>query len=123
MVDPTSSSHAPLAQFPHLPNQNTTPMSHDNANPLNYKLLLKNKLSKDITPIEIKAVEFVDGEPVVRWLEAEVTRMNIIENLQYAVVGKFSYGWPNMDELRNLIPQQCGTKEDFQIGYLQTDTF
>ncbi|KAH0639621.1 hypothetical protein KY285_036207 [Solanum tuberosum] len=123
MVDPASSSHAPLAQFPPLPNQNTTPMSHDNANPLNYKLLLKNKLSKDITPIEIKVVEFMDGEPVVRWLEAEVTRMHIIENLQYAVVGKFSYGWPNMDELRNLILQQCGTKEDCQIGYLQTDTF
>jgi len=27
MVDPASSSHAPLAQFPPLPNQNTTPTS------------------------------------------------------------------------------------------------
>ncbi|PHU04877.1 hypothetical protein BC332_25699 [Capsicum chinense] len=34
--------------------------------------------------------------------------MNIIENLQYAVVGKFSYGWQDIAELRELISKQCG---------------
>ncbi|KAG5606443.1 hypothetical protein H5410_027935 [Solanum commersonii] len=105
--------------LPNIKIINTTPASHDNANPLTDKLLRKNKLSKDIAPIEMKADEFVDGEPVVRWSEAEVIRMNTIENLQYAVVGKFYYGWPNMDELRKLIPQRCGTKRDCQIGYLR----
>uniref|UniRef100_M1B2P1 DUF4283 domain-containing protein n=1 Tax=Solanum tuberosum TaxID=4113 RepID=M1B2P1_SOLTU len=45
--------------------------------------------------------------------------MNIIENLQYAVVGKFSYEWPALEELRTLIPKQCGTKGDCQVGYLR----
>ncbi|KAK4737031.1 hypothetical protein R3W88_000728 [Solanum pinnatisectum] len=41
--------------------------------------------------------------------------MNTIENLQYAVVGKFSYGWPELDELRVQIPKQCNVKGDCQI--------
>lgn len=36
--------------------------------------------------------------------EAEVERMNMIEGLQYAVVGKFSFGWPDLNELRRIIP-------------------
>lgn len=30
--------------------------------------------------------------------------MNILENLQYVVIGKFSYGWPELDKLRTAIP-------------------
>ncbi|KAG5574131.1 hypothetical protein H5410_063897, partial [Solanum commersonii] len=47
---------------------------------------------------------FKEGK--VTWTEEEVTRMNIIENLQYVVIGKFSYGWPELDELRRTIPKQ-----------------
>lgn len=42
--------------------------------------------------------------------------MDVRENLQHVVVGKFSYGWPGLDELRSIIPTQCGTKGDCQIG-------
>ncbi|MCE3050918.1 hypothetical protein HAX54_048512 [Datura stramonium] len=31
--------------------------------------------------------------------------MDIIENLQHAIVGKFSYGWPELEELRTLHPK------------------
>ncbi|XP_059295557.1 uncharacterized protein LOC132048893 [Lycium ferocissimum] len=43
-----------------------------------------------------------DGKAVVRWTEEEVSRMNLIEELNYAVVGKFSHGWPDLEELRVL---------------------
>ncbi|KAG5611175.1 hypothetical protein H5410_022456 [Solanum commersonii] len=32
------------------------------------------------------------------------------------VVGKFSYGWPDLDELRIQIPKQCNVKGDCKIG-------
>ncbi|MCD7462247.1 hypothetical protein HAX54_048124 [Datura stramonium] len=60
----------------------------------------------------------IDGTPVVKWTKAKVTRMNIMENLQYAVVGKFSYRWPKIDELR-CVPTQCGIKGDCRIGVLR----
>ncbi|XP_060183215.1 uncharacterized protein LOC132613185 [Lycium barbarum] len=69
-----------------------------------------------IEPIPIKPVDIVDGEHVVEWTEVEVDRMNIIEKLQYAVIGKFSYGWLELEELRNRIPLQCGIKGDCRIG-------
>ncbi|KAG5576187.1 hypothetical protein H5410_056321 [Solanum commersonii] len=51
--------------------------------------------------------------------EEEVEKMNIMENLQLAVVGKFSYGWPELEELRIQIPKQCGIKGDCRIGLLR----
>ncbi|WMV08314.1 hypothetical protein MTR67_001699 [Solanum verrucosum] len=45
--------------------------------------------------------------------------MNIIENLQYAVIGKFSYGWPEIEELRIQIPRQRNVKGECKIGLLR----
>lgn len=53
------------------------------------------------------------------WTEDEVKRMNALENLQYAVIGKFSFGWPQLEELRKMIRAQCHIKGDFQIGLLR----
>lgn len=33
--------------------------------------------------------------------------MIIQENLEFAVIGKFSYGWQDIHELRKLIPKHC----------------
>ncbi|KAG5571800.1 hypothetical protein H5410_061566 [Solanum commersonii] len=44
--------------------------------------------------------------------------MNIIENLQYAVIGKISYGWSGIEELRIQIPKQCNVKEGCKVGLL-----
>ncbi|WMV48459.1 hypothetical protein MTR67_041844 [Solanum verrucosum] len=44
--------------------------------------------------------------------------MIIKENLAYAVVGKFSYGWPNIQDLRKIIPKQCELKNECNIGLL-----
>lgn len=42
------------------------------------------------------------------------------ENLQYAIVGKFSYDKPDIKELRWNIPGQCGIKSECMIGVLDT---
>ncbi|WMV08972.1 hypothetical protein MTR67_002357 [Solanum verrucosum] len=44
--------------------------------------------------------------------------MSVNEDLEYAVVGKFSYGWPNIQELWKIIPKQCELKGDVNIGLL-----
>jgi len=65
----------------------------------------------------------VDGVPHVKWMEEKVDRTNRIENLQYAVVGKLTYDWSDLEELRKSIPQQCGIKWDCQIDLFRSNTF
>ncbi|WMV28843.1 hypothetical protein MTR67_022228 [Solanum verrucosum] len=45
--------------------------------------------------------------------------MNVTENLQFAVIGKFSYGWPELDDLRVQIPKQLHIKGECTIGFLR----
>lgn len=45
--------------------------------------------------------------------------MNIIKNLQYAIVGKFSYGWPDIAELREQIPKYCVIKGESKIRFIR----
>ncbi|KAG5616346.1 hypothetical protein H5410_016170 [Solanum commersonii] len=58
----------------------------------------------------------VRGIPQIKWTEEEVDRMNQIEELQFAVVGKFTHEWSDLEELRRIIPQQCDIKGNCQIG-------
>lgn len=41
---------------------------------------------------------YLHGEPRVVWEEDEVTQMIANEQLKFAIVGKFSYGWPESIE-------------------------
>ncbi|KAG5575476.1 hypothetical protein H5410_055610 [Solanum commersonii] len=59
------------------------------------------------------------GVPRITWTEEEVDRMNVIENLQYGIIGKFSYGWPDLDDLRMQIPKQLKIIGDCSIGLLR----
>ncbi|WMV25600.1 hypothetical protein MTR67_018985 [Solanum verrucosum] len=67
----------------------------------------------------MKQIQYVEGVPRITWTEEEVNRMNVIENLQFAVIGKFSYGWPELDDLRVQIPKQLQIKGDCNIGLLR----
>ncbi|KAG5601056.1 hypothetical protein H5410_032426 [Solanum commersonii] len=69
-------------------------------------------------PIPMKLIVFLHGEPRVIWEEEEVEQMIIKENLEFVVVGKFSYGWPEIQELRKLIPNQCALKAECNVGVL-----
>ncbi|KAH0669203.1 hypothetical protein KY285_023362 [Solanum tuberosum] len=72
-----------------------------------------------IDPIPMKQLSYNNGTPRIVWTEEEVNRMNILEDLQYAVIGKFSYGWPELEELRTIIPRQCNIKGECKIGLLR----
>ncbi|WMV38519.1 hypothetical protein MTR67_031904 [Solanum verrucosum] len=63
-----------------------------------------------------KEITIVEGIPLIKWTEKEVNLMNQIERLQYAVIGKFTFDWADLDELRKIIPQQCRVKGSCQIG-------
>ncbi|KAH0717073.1 hypothetical protein KY285_013104 [Solanum tuberosum] len=69
-------------------------------------------------PIPLKQIAYLHGEPKIVWEEEEVNQMIINEDLQYAVVAKFSYGWPDIQDLRRLIPKQCELKGEVNIGLL-----
>ncbi|KAH0669464.1 hypothetical protein KY285_023626 [Solanum tuberosum] len=45
-------------------------------------------------PIPLKPISYLHEEPRIVWEEEEVEHMIIKENLEFAVIGKFSYGWP-----------------------------
>ncbi|WMV29405.1 hypothetical protein MTR67_022790 [Solanum verrucosum] len=72
----------------------------------------------NIKPVQLKPVTYLHGEPIVLWEQEEVNQMIINENLEYAVIGKFSYGWPDIQALRKLIPKQCELKGECKIGLL-----
>ncbi|KAG5630892.1 hypothetical protein H5410_002609 [Solanum commersonii] len=65
-----------------------------------------------------KKITYLNGEPRVIWEEEEVAQMIVNEDLEYAIVGKFSYGWLDIQELRKIIPKQCELKEDVNICLL-----
>lgn len=44
--------------------------------------------------------------------------MIIHENLEFAALGKFSYGWLDIQELQKIIPKLCEHKGDVTIGLL-----
>ncbi|KAF3685426.1 hypothetical protein FXO37_00637 [Capsicum annuum] len=85
--------------------------------PPSLKMIIKGKESQ-APVIPMKQLTYNDGIPRVTWTEEEVFNMNILEELQYAIVGKFSYGWPELDELRTQIPKQCHIKGECKIGLL-----
>ncbi|KAG5620331.1 hypothetical protein H5410_005549, partial [Solanum commersonii] len=60
-----------------------------------------------VKPVQMKPILYLHGESQVIWEQEEVNQMIVNENLEYAVIGKFSYGWPDIQELRTLIPKQC----------------
>ncbi|WMV15250.1 hypothetical protein MTR67_008635 [Solanum verrucosum] len=68
----------------------------------------------------MRPISYLHGEPRIVWDEEEVTHMIYKENLQYAVIWKFSYGMPEIKELRKIIPKQCELKGECNIELLGT---
>ncbi|KAH0708912.1 hypothetical protein KY284_010339 [Solanum tuberosum] len=102
---PIRTNSADITSFPKsigLSNDNSDTLQENYANALRN---LRNYPTKKVKPIPMKTITYPNGIPRVMWMEREVKRMNVIENLQYTIVGKFSYGWPELEELRMLIPK------------------
>ncbi|MCD7468800.1 hypothetical protein HAX54_007289 [Datura stramonium] len=66
----------------------------------------------NLPTIQFKCVTLLHGEPYLKISEAEVEAMDIIQNLQHAVVEIFSYDWPDLEELRAIILTQCSIRGD-----------
>lgn len=68
----------------------------------------------------MKPVSFLHGKPHFIWEEDEVNQMIINENLQFAVIEIFSYGWHDFQELKRIILKQCDLREECTIGLLNS---
>ncbi|KAH0761589.1 hypothetical protein KY290_017662 [Solanum tuberosum] len=119
---------ASSAQFPPLSNKIHTGQNAIPSSPFLNKFadIIKGHSSSgkeknvvEVQPIPMKKLNLIGGIPTISWSASEIQRMNILENLQYAVVGKFSYGAPDINEIRDLIPKQCGLSGSCQIGLLR----
>ncbi|KAH0669629.1 hypothetical protein KY285_023796 [Solanum tuberosum] len=51
---------------------------------------------QETKPLTLKPISYLHGEPRVLWEEEEIETMIIKEKLNFAVIGKFSYGWPEI---------------------------
>ncbi|WMV09222.1 hypothetical protein MTR67_002607, partial [Solanum verrucosum] len=67
--------------------------------------------------LPLKQIAYLHGEPHIIWKGEEVDNISN-ENLQYAVIGKFSYGWSDIQELRKLVTKQCELEGEVNIGLL-----
>lgn len=72
-----------------------------------------------MSSIPFRKPVFNNSVPPVTWIDDEIKIMSISKNLQYVVIGKFSYGWPNLDELRKTLSKQCNINEECQISLLR----
>lgn len=63
---------------------------HKNPKP-NYADILKQP-QPELKSIPMKPVVYLHGEPRVVWEEDEINQMIVNENLQFVVIGMFSYG-------------------------------
>lgn len=73
---------------------------------LSYAALLQPQTTKRIL-LPLKNITYLHEEPRLVWEEEEedeVTQMIVNEHLKYAIIGKFSYRWPDIHDLRRLIP-------------------
>lgn len=86
---------------------------------LNATMHVHYPTTNNIPHIPIKLITFLHRKTLVKWAEAEVNRMNIIEGLQYAVVGKFSYVWLELQELHRIIPLLCRIKGECNVGFFR----
>lgn len=88
--------------------------------PLQHSYLksLTSEVAKPSNSIPIKDLIYVHGEPTVLW-EEDMDNMIIQEDLQYAVIGKFAYGWPELEKIRRIFPIQCEIKVDGKVGFLR----
>ncbi|KAK4360118.1 hypothetical protein RND71_022347 [Anisodus tanguticus] len=72
------------------------------------------------TPSQVpfKPITYLHGEPTIIFNKEEIELMINQQDLRFAVVGKFSYGWPEISSLRTSIPKQCELKGEVRIGLL-----
>ncbi|KAH0699009.1 hypothetical protein KY284_013224 [Solanum tuberosum] len=108
-------------EFPPVPRHDKSGIqpTHIEPNLTQYAKILSPKPTTPLNPkVPPKPVIIIHGEPNITWKTSEVKSLIVQENLQYAIIGKFSYGKPEIQDLRRSIPGQCGIKSECTIGVL-----
>ncbi|KAK4728571.1 hypothetical protein R3W88_021559 [Solanum pinnatisectum] len=122
MAKTTTSGDIPPEEFPPLPmkgNIGTQPTVIEPKS-LHANILKPKPITPQISNVPPKPVVIIHGEPSVTWKTSEIKTLIAQENLQYAIIGKFSYGKPEIQELRKTLPGHCGIKSECTIGVLDT---
>ncbi|KAH0713321.1 hypothetical protein KY289_009280 [Solanum tuberosum] len=124
MAAGTTGGTFPPEEFPPLHGHDTIKpqkIGNGNQNIMQYAQILQPKpMNPPLPKVTPKPVVMLQGEPNITWKASEVRSLVIQENLQYAIIGKFSYGKPVIMELRKTIPGQCGIKSECTIGVLDS---
>lgn len=84
---------------------------------------IRKQLKLVSKPVIVKHIVYLHGEPHVVWEDEEVEQMIINENLQFTVIGKFSYGWYDFHDFKQIIAKQCNLKAECNIRVLGSRTF
>lgn len=87
-------------------------------NSKNFASLFKESCPQFVNRIPMRLITYLHGVPQIVWEEDEVFQMPYKKKLLYVVIGKFSYGTPEIKELQKIIPTQCELKGDYNIGVL-----
>ncbi|KAG5590811.1 hypothetical protein H5410_041325 [Solanum commersonii] len=122
MAKATTSGDIPPEEFPPLPmkgNIGTQPTIIEPKS-LYANILKPQPITPQISNIPPKPVIIIHGEPSVTWKTSEIKTLIAQDNLQYTIIGKFSYGKPEIQELRKTLPGHCGIKSECTIGVLDT---
>ncbi|KAH0765652.1 hypothetical protein KY285_001523 [Solanum tuberosum] len=96
--------------------QNTIDSTHK---PTYVAKLQANSSTRPISKTELKPIKFIHGEPTIEFTMDEVNEFSIEDGLHQAVILKFSYGKPNLHELRKILPKQLDIKGHCNIGQLE----
>nr|XP_009783436.1 PREDICTED: uncharacterized protein LOC104232043 [Nicotiana sylvestris] len=98
-------------------NQESVP-NHNTKQSYASHLLSKQSAAKS-SKLELCPVTFEHGEPTVEFTIEEVNAFTMEEGLHQAVILKFSYGKPDLQELRQIISKQFDVKGYCNIGQLE----
>lgn len=79
----------------------------------------KKNTATIISKIDLNPVHVIHREPTVEFTIEEVNAFTIEDGLHQAVILKFSYGKPNLQELRQTIPKQFDIKGYCNVGQLE----
>ncbi|WMV33541.1 hypothetical protein MTR67_026926 [Solanum verrucosum] len=76
--------------------------------------------TQSVPKTQLKSIKYVHEEPTLQFTFKELDEFAIEQGLHQAIVMKFSYGAPEIQELRSILPKQFAIKGQCLTGLLAT---
>lgn len=101
-----------------LPSPQLCAVGEENQNGPSYAAAVSsgNDSAKEVSRLELCPVYVERGIPTVKFTVEDVNSFTREEGLHQAVVLKFSYGKPALQELKQILPNRFGVKGKCNIG-------